>query len=63
MSCLFCANPANSREHLWPQWVHERKDFGPLKHKRGATDTVIPDPRVTVKAVCLKTPTYRSSVQ
>ena len=50
--CLFCSNTANSREHLWPQWVHERRNFGPLKHKRGAIDTIIPDPKVTVKAVC-----------
>jgi hypothetical protein len=20
-SCVFCGNPANSREHVWPQWV------------------------------------------
>ena len=50
--CLFCPKTANSHEHLWPKWVHERKDFGSLKYKRGTTDTLIPNPRVTVKAVC-----------
>src|SRR5713226_8688439 len=22
--CLFCDNPANSREHVWPDWILER---------------------------------------
>jgi hypothetical protein len=50
--CLFCPEAANSLEHLWPKWVHERRDFGPLKHKRGTTDIIIPNPQITVKAVC-----------
>ncbi len=53
VTCMFCANPANSKEHLWPKWVHERKDFGPLKLTRGSsTTTIIPNPQVTVRAVC-----------
>jgi hypothetical protein len=51
-NCLFCPKTANSKEHLWPKWIHELKDFGPLKQKRGDTDIIIPDPQVTVKCVC-----------
>jgi len=29
--CLFCDNPAGSKEHLWAAWIHKREDFGPLK--------------------------------
>jgi hypothetical protein len=50
--CLFCPKTANSLEHLWPKWVHERRNFGPLKHTRGKTETIIPNPKITVKAVC-----------
>ncbi len=21
--CIFCTNPANSKEHFWPEWMHE----------------------------------------
>ncbi len=52
-SCMFCPNPANSKEHLWPEWVHRRKDFGPLKRTQSDDSiTVIPHPQITVRAVC-----------
>ena len=25
--CLFCDNPANTREHLWPDWVLKSLDI------------------------------------
>lgn len=51
--CIFCDNNSGSREHLWPKWIHERKDFGPLKMQRGKSKkVVIPHPEVTVKTVC-----------
>jgi hypothetical protein len=52
--CIFCDNNSGSREHLWPLWIHERKDFGPLKSKRGYLEILIPDPKLVVKAVCKK---------
>ena len=52
--CIFCDNNSGSREHLWPQWIHDRKDFGPIKMKRGNREIIIPDPKITVKAVCKK---------
>lgn len=51
--CMFCPDPVNSKEHVWPLWIHERKDFGPLNFKRGdGVVTVIPDPKVTARVVC-----------
>jgi hypothetical protein len=50
---MFCSNPIDSEEHLWPKWVHERKDFGPIKLTRGSNPTkTVPHPQVTVRAVC-----------
>jgi hypothetical protein len=52
--CIFCDNNSGSREHLWPLWIHERKDFEPLKSKRGDLEILIPNPKLVVKAVCKK---------
>jgi hypothetical protein len=50
---MFCSKRVDSEEHLWPKWIHERKDFGPLKRTQGNNPTTtIPHPRVTVRAVC-----------
>jgi hypothetical protein len=50
---MFCSNPVNSKEHVWPMWIHERKDFGPLNFTRGdGVVTVIPDPKVAARCVC-----------
>jgi hypothetical protein len=51
--CLFCNNNAGNREHLWPKWIHERIDFGPLKMDRYQSEQIIiPNPEITVKSVC-----------
>jgi hypothetical protein len=51
--CLFCDNNSGSREHLWPQWIHERKDFGPINFQLGNSQKKeLPDPEVKVKTVC-----------
>ncbi len=52
-ACIFCDNNSGSREHLWPKWIHERKDFGPLRIQRGnAPSIIVPDPEQKVKTVC-----------
>lgn len=51
--CLFCDNKSGSREHLWPKWIHERKDFGPLRLQLGTSpEKAVPDPEQKVKTVC-----------
>jgi hypothetical protein len=53
--CMFCDKPVNSKEHVYPMWIHERKDFGPLNFTRAdGVVTVIPDPKVTARCVCEK---------
>ncbi len=42
-TCVFCGKPANSREHIWPDWVREL--FGvadPVTHERTSTDELNP---------------------
>ncbi len=51
--CLFCDNPAGSREHLWPSWVHRRKKFGPIRHQIGERpEKILPDPEQKLATVC-----------
>ena len=51
--CLFCDNNSGSREHLWPKWMHEKKNFGPIKIMRGDKQQIIvPDPEQKVQTVC-----------
>jgi hypothetical protein len=51
--CIFCPNTVNSREDVFPKWIHKRKDFGPLNFTRGdGVVTVIPDPKVKARLVC-----------
>jgi hypothetical protein len=53
--CLFCDNNAGNREHLWPKWIHDRIDFGPLKMDRyKSQQIIIPNPEITVKSVCAR---------
>jgi hypothetical protein len=53
IQCIFCDNNSGSKEHLWPKWIHERKDFGPLNFQLGGSEKkVIPNPEITVKTVC-----------
>src|ERR1700679_1388883 len=51
--CIFCPNTVNSREDVFPKWIHKRKEFGPLNFTRGdGVMTVIPDPKVKARLVC-----------
>lgn len=51
--CLFCDNIPGSREHLWPAWIHRRKDFGPIRLQRGMSpEVIVHNPQQTVKTVC-----------
>lgn len=50
--CTFCGSSSGSREHLWPKWIHERKDFGALRFKLGASTKILPNPKLVVKTVC-----------
>lgn len=52
-TCLFCENPAGSREHFWPAWIHRRKDFGPLKVAvENSPPEIATDPELTIDTVC-----------
>lgn len=52
-ACLFCDNGSGSREHLWPKWIHERKDFGPLRVQRGSSQQkIVSNPEIMVKTIC-----------
>ena len=52
-ACLFCNNPAGSKEHLWAAWIHKRKDFGPLKVTIGGSPQEIRnDPEQKIDTVC-----------
>jgi hypothetical protein len=50
--CIFCGNPAGSREHIWPKWILERKNFGPFRLKRAGAPDLILNTELTTKAVC-----------
>jgi hypothetical protein len=51
--CLFCDNNSGNREHLWPKWIHERKKFGPLRHKVGnRPEKIVGNPQQKIKTVC-----------
>lgn len=51
--CLFCNSDSGSKEHLWPKWIHERKDFGALRIQLGNSEQkIIPNPEIMVKTVC-----------
>ncbi len=51
--CIFCDNNSGSREHLWPKWIHERKKFGPIRHKIGnRPEKILGDPEQKIKTVC-----------
>jgi hypothetical protein len=50
--CIFCGNPAGSREHIWPKWILERRTFGPFRLKRAGAPDLILNTELTTKAVC-----------
>jgi hypothetical protein len=52
--CLFCENPANSREHVWPEWILKRLNVTEPLHQKMGNDALqlLPNARQKVKAVC-----------
>src|SRR5215467_1236132 len=51
--CLFCDKTANSREHLWSDWILRGHDWGPIQMTLGNSHRkVIAGPDQKVKAVC-----------
>lgn len=51
--CIFCGKSAGSREHIWPQWLLARRDFGPFRLKRaGAKEVILNKVELTTKSVC-----------
>jgi hypothetical protein len=52
--CLFCANEANSKEHLWSDWILQRLGTQPMRIKMGkAPANTIPHSVVEVRCVCI----------
>lgn len=52
-TCIFCDNPAGNREHVWPKWVLDRKDFGAFRLKRNnGPEIILNNTELTVKTVC-----------
>jgi hypothetical protein len=52
-TCIFCDNPAGNREHVWPKWILERKDFGAFRLKRNnGPEIILNNTELTVKTVC-----------
>jgi hypothetical protein len=53
--CIFCDNESGSEEHIWPAWLHRRKDFGPLRVQEGTRpEEIVDDPQRTINTVCHK---------
>jgi len=52
--CLFCLNPADSKEHIWPKWILDSiKATRPIRHSIGKkVATIIPKPELKIKCVC-----------
>jgi hypothetical protein len=52
--CIFCPNKANSKEHLWPDWILRRlKISRPMLHVRAASPAkIIPRAEILIKCVC-----------
>jgi hypothetical protein len=52
--CLFCDNTANSREHIWPEWVLNRLNVRDVIRQKMGKDPelLLPNPAQKVKAVC-----------
>jgi hypothetical protein len=54
--CIFSEDEAGSKEHIWPQWLLARKDFGDFRLKRaGAPEVILKNGgQLIVKSVCGK---------
>ena len=52
--CLFCDNPANSKEHVWPDWILKSlRVREPIRIKLGKSDELlVPNSEQQIKAVC-----------
>ena len=51
--CLFCLNPANSKEHLWPDWILQSlKHRTPIRQNIGKSPTKVFNGPLTVRCVC-----------
>src|SRR5260370_19429528 len=51
--CLFCDNQANSKEHLWSDWILQRLGTQPTRIKMGkAPATTMDHSVVEVRCVC-----------
>jgi hypothetical protein len=54
-TCLFCENPANSKEHLWPQWILKQvQTRESVRRTIGSAQPVVTANReVEVRSVCV----------
>ena len=54
--CLFCDKVADSREHMWPDWILKRLNVRELIRQKMGNDAeqLLPNPAQKVKAVCGK---------
>jgi hypothetical protein len=52
--CAFCPNPANTLEHLWPDWILKSLSASqPIRHSIGRRPAFyVNNPAVKVRAVC-----------
>lgn len=52
--CLFCTNEANSKEHLWSDWILKRLGTQPTRIKMGkARASTVPHSVIEVRCVCI----------
>src|SRR5260370_18363040 len=54
-TCIFCPNPADSKEDMFPRWIHNRvKTREPLSRRIGdARPEVTEDQEVRIPCVCM----------
>ena len=53
-SCLFCGNPATSREHVWPAWILRQLPDRPSRLRLASGREVIYKGDFKIKCVCSK---------
>jgi hypothetical protein len=52
-ACIFCDNDSGSREHLWPKWIHEILDVGPIRFQLGnRPEKLLENAEIKVGTVC-----------
>jgi hypothetical protein len=48
--CLFCANPADSKEHIWARWMGPHLPKSDVLKHEVYSETIFPDgPKVKVR--------------